>query len=74
MYLPLGLFSFSWLALSNFDVMFVVLSYFVMVCCYLLEACSFLVRHRKGVDLDGRGSGEELGEIEGGETVSGYSI
>jgi hypothetical protein len=29
--------------------MFVVLSYFVMVCCYLLEACSFLVRHRKGV-------------------------
>jgi hypothetical protein len=28
---------------------------------YLLEACSFLMRDRKGVDLDGRRCGEELG-------------
>lgn len=35
--------------------------YFVMFCCCLLEAHSFLMRDRKGVDLDGRGGGEELG-------------
>ena len=37
--------------------------------CYLLEACSFLMRDRKGVDLDGRDGGEELGGVEGEETV-----
>ena len=37
--------------------------------CYLLEACSFLMRDRKGVDLDGRRGGEELGGVEGGETI-----
>ena len=37
--------------------------------CYLLEACSFLMRDRKGVDLEGKGGGEELGGINGGKTV-----
>lgn len=36
---------------------------------YPLEACSFLMWDRKGVDPDGKGGGEELGEVEGGETV-----
>jgi hypothetical protein len=27
---------------------------------YLLEACSFLMTQRKGVDLEGRGGGKEL--------------
>ena len=27
------------------------------------------MRDRKGVDLDGRGGGEELEEVEGGETI-----
>jgi hypothetical protein len=35
------------------------------VFCYLLVACSFLKRPRKGVDLDGGGSGEELRGVEG---------
>lgn len=37
--------------------------------CYFLEACSFLTRDRKGVDWDGRGGGEGLGGVEGGETI-----
>ena len=43
--------------------------YFFLFGCYLLEACSFLMRDRKGVDLDGRDGGEELGGVEGEETV-----
>ena len=39
-----------------------------MFCCYLLEVCSFLMRHRKGIDLDERGDREELGRVKGGET------
>jgi hypothetical protein len=38
-----------------------------MFSCYLLQACSFLMRDRKEVDLEGRRRGEELGEVEGGE-------
>lgn len=38
-----------------------VICYFVMFCYFLLEACSFLKRNRKQVDLDGRGGGEEIG-------------
>jgi hypothetical protein len=34
---------------------------------YLLEACSFLMRHKKRIDLEGSSSGEELGIVEGGE-------
>jgi hypothetical protein len=33
--------------------------YFVMFGCHLLEACSFLRRDRKEVDLEGKGGGEE---------------
>lgn len=44
--------------------------YSLMFCCYLLEACSFLMRDRKGLDPDGRGSREELGWTEGEKTVT----
>lgn len=37
--------------------------------CYLLKACSSLIRDRKGADLDERRGREELGEVERGETV-----
>ena len=37
--------------------------------CYLLEACSFLIRDRKGVDPDRMGGGEELRGVKGGEAV-----
>lgn len=37
--------------------------------CCLLVACSFLTRYGKGVDPDGKGVGEELGEVEGGEAM-----
>ena len=36
---------------------------------YLLEAGSFLMRDRKRVDLDGRGSMEALAGVDGGQTV-----
>jgi hypothetical protein len=44
------------------------LSYYILFC-YVLEACSFPTRDRKGVDLDGRGHGEKLGGVERRETV-----
>ena len=47
----------------------ILIFYFVMFGCYLLGACSFLMRDRKGVDLEGKGGGEELGGINGGKTV-----
>jgi hypothetical protein len=27
------------------------------------------MRHKKKMDLDGRGGGEEIGKVEGGETI-----
>lgn len=38
---------------------------------YFLETCFyfFLIRHRKRVDAGGRGDGEEVGGLDGGETV-----
>ena len=36
---------------------------------YLLEACSFQMRDRKGVDPNGRGGRDQLARREGGETV-----
>jgi hypothetical protein len=72
MCLFLAFFSFCCFALSNFNEMILlysILFYFVMFCCYLLEACSFLRRDRKEVDLDGRRGREELGGIEGREAV-----
>lgn len=46
--------------------------YFVMFDCHLVEACSSLMRDRKEVDLRdrGRGGGEEVGEVEIGETIT----
>lgn len=42
-----------------------------MLYCYFLEACSFQMKDRKGMDLNGRGG--EMGE-DSGETISGYNI
>jgi hypothetical protein len=36
--------------------------FYLVIFYYLLAACSFPPRARKGVDLDGRGDGEELKE------------
>ena len=63
----LGLFSSCGVATSNFDsLVFLhpVIFYLVMFGCYLLEACTFLMRDRKGADPEERGGGEELGGIE----------
>ena len=38
--------------------------------CYIFEACSFLMRDRKGMDLEEKGGGEKLGEVEGGDRKS----
>jgi hypothetical protein len=50
---------------------YLIIFYFDMFGCCLLEACSFLMRGRKGVD-GGRLGGEELRE-EGGETIQDIS-
>lgn len=55
--------SFSWLVLSNFDMMalfYLVILYVVVFCSYLLETCYFVLRGIKGVDLAERGGGETL--------------
>jgi hypothetical protein len=44
------------------------LSIYTCLPCYLLEACLFLMRDRKGMDVDRRGT-EEIGGGEEGETV-----
>lgn len=44
---------------------------FVMFGCYLFKACSFLMRDRRGVDLDKRACREELGGVVEGDTVIG---
>lgn len=38
---------------------YLIIFYFVMIG-YVLESCSFLMRHRKGVNLEGREGREEL--------------
>lgn len=38
--------------------------FFALFDCYLLESCSFLLRDRKIVDLEGKGRGKELGKVE----------
>jgi hypothetical protein len=57
-------------------IVYLIILYYVMLCCWLLEVCSFLIRDRKGVVPEGRGGegrrgegrgGEELGQVEGGE-------
>lgn len=40
-----------------------------MLYCYLIEAHSFLMADRNRADPDGRGGGEELGGVEGGEAI-----
>jgi hypothetical protein len=62
----LGITSFCLFVLSNPNVL--VLS-FILFYYYTLEVC-FLMRDRKGVDSGGRGDGEELGGVEGGESIS----
>jgi len=44
--------------------------YFVIFGYYVLEACSFLMRDRKEVDLKEREYGKELGGVERGDTVT----
>lgn len=53
--------------MSNFDMkgfLFILsgLFHFVMFYCHLLEACSFPVRERKGVNLDQKGDMEDWKE------------
>lgn len=45
-----------------------ILLYFILFYCYALDVC-FLIKDRKGVDMDGRGDGTELGAVEGRDTV-----
>ena len=51
------LFSSGWVATSNSDmtVFYFIFLYFILFDCHLLESCSFLMKDRKGVDLEVRG-------------------
>ena len=40
-----------------------------MVCYHFLEACSFLMRDKKGVDANGQAGGKDLGGVEEEKTV-----
>lgn len=82
--LLLGFFSFCWVALSSPDVMVFALSYYILFLSYLLSLRSlvFLKRDRRESIRRGsvrRGDGgegerEELGDVEGGETIIGVYI
>lgn len=63
--LLLGLLSSCWFATFNFDVV-VFATYFVMFGYCFLEVRSFLMRQKGN-----RSGGEELGDVEGGETNQG---
>lgn len=65
----LGHFSFSLLVLSYSNVLVFALSHFIFF--NPLEAHLVLNEKQKGVDLYGKGRGEEPGGIEGGETIIG---
>lgn len=49
--------------------LFYLIFYFVTLGWYLLEVCSFLMKHRKEVDLHWRGCRKELWGVERGMTV-----
>lgn len=68
----LGFFSFYLVAVSKFDVMVFLFSYYILFfkfCCFCLENCSSIVGDRKGVDPDRRVGGKKLGGVEVEETV-----
>lgn len=46
---------------------------FIMFGGYLLQACFCLMRDRQGVDLERRGSAEELGGLKGRKTITRIS-
>lgn len=63
--------NFCWFALPNFYVMIFVLSYYVLLLLfyYPFETCSFLMKKRKGMDLDGSGGVEKLRGVEEEGTI-----
>lgn len=44
-------------------------AFYFAIFCYCLGIYSFLMRDRNGIDLHGRGYGEQLVEVEGKEAV-----
>lgn len=66
----LKLFCSCWVALSNFDMivlLHLIIFYFVVVGCHLLEACSFLIKDLNWIYLEGMGGVEELIGVEKGK-------
>lgn len=53
----------------RYDDFYFILFLFLFFFCYLLEVCSFLVRDKQGVVQDEIGVREEMGGLEGGETI-----
>lgn len=70
--LPFEPFSACWVALSKLDMillLYLIIFDFDIFGYYLLEACSFLIRDIRRVDMKGMGDGEELGGGERSETL-----
>lgn len=67
----LGFLCLCWLVLSKSHVLVFVSSYYNMFCFIIisLKPICFLLRNKDVVDLNGKGSGEELGGAEGMETI-----
>lgn len=51
-------------------VFYFIFLYFILFDCHLLESCSFLMKDRKGVYLEGRGGEGNPGELEVGESIT----
>lgn len=72
--LLLGFFFFWWIALSRLNCFcFLIIFYFVLFDSHLLEACSYLMRNRKEINLERKGGREGLGGAEGGENKQAIS-
>lgn len=59
--------------MSNFGIivwLLAIIIYFVIFDCFLLEAFSFLIRIKHGVDAEKRISGEEKGSVGRGEPIT----
>ena len=58
--------------MAKFDMivlLYLIMFYFVEFRCYLIEACSFLMRSRNGGDLEEQGGREDMRRVEGEKTI-----
>lgn len=67
--LSVGLFSFHWFVLPNFNVMISFVFFLTIFYYFLLKTVFLLMSDRKGVDLERRKEGEGLEGVEGEDSI-----